>query len=123
MSSTKSSSSTLERLKRLEYRQRWLLRLQGPQTRLARFVLDYELDADQLRGLEDVMEAAHQTLSRGGQLAALDFEKQLSPYIPPQEQRYGIAYDFVKAMLMALYQWNIVIDHFRRDYNVPLYRH
>lgn len=110
-------------VERLQYREGWLLRLlDSRKDPLAYFVLETDLNAKHVPGVAAVMETAHKALEAGQPLEALDFEKQLSPYIPAKEKPGGTAYSFIQRLLIMFNQtgqWQDVVEHFRRDFNVP----
>jgi hypothetical protein len=110
-------------VERLKYREGWLLRLlDSRKDPLAYFVLETDLTARHVQGLAAVMESAHKTLEAGHPFEALDFEKQLSHYIPAKENPGGIAHSFIQRLLIMFNQtgqWQDVVEHFRRDFNVP----
>lgn len=113
-----------QRVSRQEHREVWMLKLlcNEPMAPFAHFVLENDLDAEQIKGLEDAMEAAHNKLVQVESLDALDFEKQLLPHIPPAEKPHGLGYSFVQRLLTTYArtgQWQDVVEHFRLDFNVP----
>ena len=110
-------------VERLQYRESWLLRLlDSRKDPLAYFVLETDLTAQQVQGLAAVMESAHKTLEAGRPFEALEFGKQLSPYIPAKEKPGRIATPFIQRLLIVFAQtgqWQDVVEHFRRNFNVP----
>ena len=112
-----------KQVERLQYREGWLLRLlDSRKDPLAYFVLETDLTAQHAQGLAAVMESAHKTLEAGHPLGALDFQKQLSPHIPAKEKPGGIADSFIRRLLIMFAQtgqWQDVVEHFQRDFNVP----
>jgi hypothetical protein len=110
-------------VERLQYREGWLLRLLDSRNDpLAYFVLETDLTAQHVQGLAAVMESAHKTLEAGHSLESLDFTNQLSPHIPAKEKPGRIATPFIQRLLIVFAQtgqWQDVVEHFRRDFNVP----
>ena len=110
-------------VERLQYREGWLLRLlDSRKDPLAYFVLETDPTAEHVQGLAAAMESAHKRLEAGHPLEALDFGKQLSPYIPAKENPGRIATSFIQRLLIMFDQtgqWQDVVEHFRRDFNVP----
>jgi hypothetical protein len=116
--------SDLEKhVERLQYRESWLLRLlDSRKDPLAYFVLETDLTAQHVQGIAAVMESAHNTLEAGHPLEALDFQRQLSRYIPTKEKPGRVATPFIQRLLIVFAQtgqWQDVVEHFRRDFNVP----
>jgi hypothetical protein len=107
----------------LQYREGWLLHLlDSRKDPLAYFVLETALTAQHVQGLADVMESAHRTLESGHPLEALDFQRQLSHFIPAKEKPGDIASFFIQRLLIMFAQtgqWPDVAEHFRHDFNVP----
>lgn len=108
---------------RLEYRNSLILRLlDSDKDPLGFFALEHDLNSDQVAGICAVMEYAHKALEQGAPLEPLEFEKRMLPHIPAKGKPNNIAYDFMKFILMTFDttgQWDDVVEHHRRDYNVP----
>ena len=115
------------RLDRLEYRQDKIfqvLRSEGQTDSDAiwtMFTLENDLNANQEKGICDVLNDAHNKLEAGESLEEEDFEQQLSPHIPEKEKPDGQVYDFIQRLLGRLTrigQWNDVCERFRPAFNV-----
>ena len=118
-----------DRLDRLEYRQEQILSVlfhgkDHPAGMLAMFVLDQDMNAQQIAGVCEVMEIAHKTLEAGEPLETDEFEKQLLPHIPAAKKRGGPQM-FIQYTLLTFTetgQWSDVCEHFRDSYNARLKR-
>lgn len=87
------------------------------------FVLDEDMNAQQIAGVCEVMEIAHKTIEAGEPLEENEFEKQLLPCIPVAKQRPGYPHMFIQYMLLTFAktgQWDDVCEHFRDSYNARL---
>ncbi len=109
------------RIKRLEYREGQILQLvDSHNAPFALFVLQYDLDAEQVEGICEVMEYAHNTLSTDAPIDEMDFEKRLLPYIPPKER--ASAYLFVQGVMASFCrsgQYNYLYEHLKPKFNLP----
>lgn len=120
-----------KRITRLEYREGRVRELVRPNERvLANFILEQDLDPEQLKGIFSVLEEVHDVLTIGTDrqlkrfgllLNEIFFEKRLLAFVPEKSQS-GIIQGFVKSLLMVLGstgQYPAVFDHFQWIYNVP----
>jgi len=118
-----------DRIARLEYRDSQVFHVlvndvdTASDAHLPLFILNHDLDAEQVKGIMDVIEAAYQALKAGAPFEPLDFEKRLLPFIPAREKVGGSGFYFAQCLLIMAArtgQWYEVCDHYRGHYNVPL---
>jgi hypothetical protein len=111
-----------KRVTRLEYREDKIISIFRQEfVPLELFILQSDLNAEQVQGICDVMEYTHKMLAGGKPIDTKDFEKRLLSYIPEKEKPGGIAYPFIQCMLGTFTrtgQWSDVCKHFKRDYSI-----
>lgn len=113
-----------KRVARMEYRESHLISLarKGPFWHLSGFVLENDLNAEQIQGICDVMESFHKSLEKGEPVEASQFEECLRPHIPEKQKPGGHCYPFIQCLLITFTmtgQWDDVCNRFRSDFNVP----
>jgi len=104
------------RVERLEYRESRAFRLlDSAKDPWLHFVLERDLDADQVNGIEQVMGDVQRELAEGRQVEEFAFEQRLLPYIPDKQKPCGIPHHFVQYLLSEIppgHEWYGVRKHF-----------
>lgn len=88
------------------------------------FIVESGLTDEQVKQICALMEETYTALvKRKAPTDAYEFEKQMMVHLPEKQKMGGVAYNFMKGLLITFDQtgqWPEVVEHYRRDFNVPV---